>query len=242
MIYQQEFKMLTIIVPVYNEKKFIRVLLKKLIKIIKIKKQIIIIDDGSSDGTTEILKKEFVNNKSISKIIFHKKNSGKGSAIRSAQRFIKGDFVVIQDADLEYNPKDIIKIYNFIKMNQIDVVYGSRVLNKNKYQNTKNFTHLVRIWGNVFLTLISNLINNQNLTDAHTCYKMIRARLFKKLNLREKGFAFCPEVTTKLSKMNCKIYEVSISYNGRTYNDGKKITSIDGLIALISLIKYRLLD
>ena len=164
MIYQQEFKMLTIIVPVYNEKKFIRVLLKKLIKIIKIKKQIIIIDDGSSDGTTEILKKEFLNNKSISKIIFHKKNSGKGSAIRSAQRFIKGDLVVIQDADLEYNPKDIIKIYNFIKKNQIDVVYGSRVLNKNKYQNTKNFTHLVRIWGNVLLTLISNLINNQNLT------------------------------------------------------------------------------
>ena len=242
MIYQQEFKMLTIIVPVYNEKKFIRVLLKKLIKIIKIKKQIIIIDDGSSDGTTQILKKEFLNNKSISKIIFHKKNSGKGSAIRSAQRFIKGDFVVIQDADLEYNPKDIIKIYNFIKKNQIDVVYGSRVLNKNKYQNTKNFTHLVRIWGNVFLTLVSNLINNQNLTDAHTCYKMIRARIFKKLNLRENGFAFCPEVTTKLSKMNCKIYEVSISYNGRTYNDGKKITSIDGLIALISLIKYRLLD
>ena len=242
MIYQQEFKMLTIIVPVYNEKKFIRVLLKKLIKIIKIKKQIIIIDDGSSDGTTEILKKEFLNNKSISKIIFHKKNSGKGSAIRSAQRFIKGDLVVIQDADLEYNPKDIIKIYNFIKKNQIDVVYGSRVLNKNKYQNTKNFTHLVRIWGNVFLTLVSNLINNQNLTDAHTCYKMIRARIFKKLNLREKGFAFCPEVTTKLSKINCKIYEVSISYNGRTYNDGKKITSIDGLIALISLIKYRLFD
>jgi|TARA_B100001093_G_scaffold39601_1_gene33736 glycosyltransferase involved in cell wall biosynthesis len=234
--------MLTIIVPVYNEKKFIRVLLKKLIKIIKIKKQIIIIDDGSSDGTTEILKKEFLNNKSISKIIFHKKNSGKGSAIRSAQRFIKGDLVVIQDADLEYNPKDIIKIYNFIKKNQIDVVYGSRVLNKNKYQNTKNFTHLVRIWGNVFLTLVSNLINNQNLTDAHTCYKMIRARIFKKLNLREKGFAFCPEVTTKLSKINCKIYEVSISYNGRTYNDGKKITSIDGLIALISLIKYRLFD
>ena len=234
--------MLTIIVPVYNEKKFIKVLLKKLIKIIKIKKQIIIIDDGSIDGTTEILKKEFLNNKSISKIIFHKKNSGKGSAIRSAQKFIKGDFVVIQDADLEYNPKDIIKIYNFIKKNQIDVVYGSRVLNKNKYQNTKNFTHLVRIWGNVFLTLVSNLINNQNLTDAHTCYKMIRARLFKKLNLREKGFAFCPEVTTKLSKMNCKIYEISISYNGRTYSDGKKITSIDGLIALISLIKYRLLD
>ena len=234
--------MLTIIVPVYNEKKFIRVLLKKLIKIIKIKKQIIIVDDGSNDGTTEILKKEFLFNKSISKIIFHKNNSGKGSAIKSAQKFIKGDFVIIQDADLEYNPKDIIRIYKFIKKKQVDVVYGSRVLNKNKYQNTKNFTHLVRIWGNVFLTFVSNLINSQNLTDAHTCYKMVRSKLFKKINLREKGFAFCPELTTKLSKMNCNIYEVSISYNGRTYNDGKKITSIDGLIALISLIKYRFLD
>ena len=231
--------MLTIIVPVYNEKKFIRVLLKKLIKIIKIKKQIIIIDDGSSDGTTEILKKEFLNNKSISKIIFHKKNSGKGSAIRSAQRFIKGDFVVIQDADLEYNPKDIIKIYNFIKKNEIDVVYGSRVLNKNKYQNTKNFTHLVRIWGNVFLTLVSNLINNQNLTDAHTCYKMISASLFKKINLREKGFAFCPEVTTKLSKLSCSITEVPISYNGREIKDGKKIRFKDAIIALITIYKYK---
>ena len=234
--------MLTIIVPVYNEKKFIKVLLKKLIKIIKIKKQIIIVDDGSSDGTTAILKNEFLNNKSISKIIFHKKNSGKGSAIRTAQKYIKGDFVIIQDADLEYNPKDIIKIYNFIKKNKIDVVYGSRVLNKNKYQNTKNFTHLVRIWGNVFLTFVSNTINNQNLTDAHTCYKMVKAKLFKKISLRENGFAFCPEVTTKLSKMNYKIYEIPISYNGRTYSDGKKITSIDGLVALVSLVKYRLFN
>ncbi len=234
--------MLTIIVPVYNEKKFIRFLLKKLIKIVKIKKQIIIVDDGSSDGTREILKKEFLNKKSIYKIIFHKENLGKGSAIKSAQKFIKGSYVVIQDADLEYNPKDIVKIYNFLKKKKYQVVYGSRVLNKNKYQNTKNFTHFIRIWGNAFLTLISNLINNQKLTDAHTCYKMFESNIFKKLNLREAGFAFCPEVTTKISKKKIKIFEISISYNGRSYNDGKKITSIDAFVALKSLIKYRFID
>ena len=125
---------------------------------------------------------------------------------------------------------------------QADVVYGSRVLNKNKYQNTKNFTHLFRIWGNVFLTTVSNFINNQNLTDAHTCYKMFRAKIFKNINLREKGFAFCPEVTTKISKKKYKIIEIPISYNGRTYDNGKKITSVDGIIALISLIKYRIIN
>jgi len=234
--------MLTIIVPVYNEKKFIKVLLKKLIKIIKIKKQIIIVDDGSNDGTVDILKKQFLSNKSISKIIFHKKNSGKGSAIKTAQKFVKGNFVVIQDADLEYNPKDINKMYYFIKKKKFHVVYGSRVLNKNKYQNTKNFTHLVRIWGNAFLTMVSNIINNQNLTDAHTCYKMFKSNVFKKLDLCENGFAFCPEVTTKLSKKKIKIYEIPISYNGRTYDDGKNITSIDAIVALKSLIKYRFIN
>ena len=234
--------MLTVIVPVYNEKEFLRLILNKLVKI-KIKKlQIIIVDDGSNDGTTEILKKLYLKNKKINKIIFHKKNSGKGAAIKSAQKYIKEKYVVIQDADLEYNPKDLVKIYDYIKKNKINVVYGSRVLNKNKYQNTKNFTHLIRIWGNIFLTNISNFINNQNLTDAHTCYKMFETKIFKKINLKEKGFAFCPEVTTKLSKKKYKIKEIPISYKGRTYEKGKKITSMDGLIALFSLIKYRLID
>ena len=234
--------MLSIIVPVYNEKKYIKSILKKLIGLKKIKKQIIIVDDGSSDGTTDIIKSEFTESKFVNKIIFHKKNIGKGAAIKSAQKYVKGDYVAIQDADLEYNPRDLIKIYKFIKVNKFDVVYGSRVLNKNKFQNTKNFTHLVRIWGNIFLTKFSNLINNQNLTDAHNCYKVFKKRIFKKINLKEKGFAFCPEVTTKLSKLKYKINEVSISYNGRAYSDGKKITSFDGLIAVYSLIKYRLLD
>ena len=234
--------MLTVIVPVYNEKEFLRLILNKLVKI-KIKKlQIIIVDDGSNDGTTEILKKLYLKNKKINKIIFHKKNSGKGAAIKSAQKYIKEKYVVIQDADLEYNPKDLVKIYDYIKKNKINVVYGSRVLNKNIYQNTKNFTHLIRIWGNIFLTNISNFINNQNLTDAHTCYKMFETKIFKKINLKEKGFAFCPEITTKLSKKKYKIKEIPISYKGRTYEKGKKITSMDGLIALFSLIKYRLID
>ena len=234
--------MLTVIVPVYNEKEFLRLILNKLVKI-KIKKlQIIIVDDGSNDGSTEILKKLYLKNKKINKIIFHKKNSGKGAAIKSAQKYIKEKYVVIQDADLEYDPKDLVKIYNYIKKNKFNVVYGSRVLNKNKFQNTKNFTHLIRIWGNIFLTSVSNFINNQNLTDAHTCYKMFEATIFKKINLKEKGFAFCPEVTTKLSKKKYKIKEIPISYKGRTYERGKKITSMDGLIALFCLIKYRLID
>jgi len=231
--------MLTIIVPVFNEKKFVRTLLKKLINLKGLKKQIIVVDDGSSDGTDIILRKEFEKNKHINKIFFHNKNKGKGAAIKTAQRFIKGKYVAIQDADLEYFPKDLVKIYKYINKKKLDVVYGSRVLNKNEYQNTKNFTHLIRIWGNIFLTFISNVINNQKLTDAHTCYKVFRSKIFKKITLKEKGFAFCPEVTTKISNMNYKIYEISISYNGRSYKDGKKINSLDGLIALIALVKYK---
>ena len=231
--------MLTIIIPVFNEKKYLRLLLSKVISLKHIKTQIIVVDDGSTDGSTEILRNEFLKKKKINRIVFHKHNSGKGSAIKSAQKFIKGKFVAIQDADLEYDPKDLVKIYKKMIKNKYRVIYGSRVLNKNIYQNTKNFTHLIRIWGNIFLTKVSNLINNQNLTDAHTCYKAFDSRVFKKIKLKEKGFAFCPEVTTKLSKQKLSIVEVPISYNGRTYSNGKKITSFDGIIALLSLVKYR---
>ena len=234
--------MLTIIVPVYNEKKTIRAILKKVSNLKNLRKQIIIVDDGSTDGTTEILKNEYFNKKKKYKVIFHKINQGKGAAIKSAQKFIKQKYVAIQDADLEYNPSDLQKIFNFIIDNKYDVVYGSRVLNKNKFQNTRNFTHFVRIWGNIFLTKVSNLINNQDLSDAHTCYKVFRSRIFKKIELKEKGFAFCPEITTKISKRKYLIKEIPISYNGRSYTQGKKITSLDGLIALYSLIRYRLFD
>tara|TARA_B100000287_G_scaffold400906_1_gene420505 strand:+ start:415 stop:1116 length:702 start_codon:yes stop_codon:yes gene_type:complete len=226
---------LTIIIPVYNEIKTIEKLIKKVLKI-NIKKQLIIVDDCSNDGTNEILIKYL---KKIDKLIIHKKNKGKGSAIRSAQKYVKGKYVAIQDGDLEYNPVDLLKIVNFLKKKKLNVVYGSRVLNKNKYENTKNFTHLIRIWGNVFLTKVSNIVNNQNLTDAHTCYKIFRSEIFKKIQLKEDGFAFCPEITTKVAKKKYKIIELPISYRGRTYSQGKKINSYDGLIALFCLIKYR---
>ena len=226
---------LTIIIPVYNEIKTIEKLLKKVLSI-NIKKQLIIVDDCSNDGTNKILIKY---SKKIDKLIVHKKNKGKGSAIRSAQKYVKGKYVAIQDADLEYNPVDLLKIIKFLKKNKLNIAYGSRVLNKNKYENTQNFTHLIRIWGNVFLTKVSNIINKQNLTDAHTCYKIFRSDIFRKIKLQENGFAFCPEITTKIAKKKYKIREIPISYRGRTYSQGKKINSFDGLIALYCLLKYR---
>ena len=226
---------LTIIIPVYNEIKTIEKLLKKVLSI-NIKKQLVIVDDCSNDGTNKILIKY---SKKIDKLIVHKKNKGKGSAIRSAQKYVKGKYVAIQDADLEYNPVDLLKIIKFLKKNKLNIAYGSRVLNKNKYENTQNFTHLIRILGNVFLTKASNIINKQNLTDAHTCYKIFRSDIFRKIKLQENGFAFCPEITTKIAKKKYKIREIPISYKGRTYSQGKKINSFDGLIALYCLLKYR---
>ena len=226
---------LTIIIPVYNEVKTINTLLKKVLDL-KIKKQVIIIDDFSTDGTRKVLLK--YKNK-VNKIIFHNSNLGKGAAIQTARKFIKGRYVVIQDADLEYNPKDLLKLLKKLKRFKLDVVYGSRVLKKNKYQNTKNFTHLIRIWGNVFLTFISNKINKQNLTDAHTCYKMFESNLFKSIDLKENDFAFCPEVNAKISLLNEKILELPISYKGRNIQEGKKIRFTDALKALSTIIKYK---
>ena len=226
---------LTIIIPVYNEIKTIEKLIKKILKI-NIKKQLIIVDDGSSDGTEQILKKY---KSKIDKLIFHKKNRGKGAAIKSGQKHVRGKYIGIQDADLEYDPRDLKKIVNEMSKKNIKVMYGSRVLKKNKFKNTQNFTHIVRIWGNVFLTKASNFLNRQKLTDAHTCYKVFDTRVFKKIKLKEKGFSFCPEITTKISMLNINIEEFPINYIGRTYEQGKKITAFDGLDALYVLAKYR---
>ena len=226
---------LTIIIPVYNEIKTIEKLIKKILKI-KIKNQLIIVDDGSSDGTELILKK-YKNR--IDRLITHKKNLGKGAAIKSGQKFVKGKYIGIQDADLEYDPRDLKKIVNEMDKKNLKVMYGSRVLKKNKFKNTQNFTHIVRIWGNIFLTKASNFLNQQKLTDAHTCYKVFDSKVFKKIKLKEKGFSFCPEITTKISMMNISIEEFPINYIGRTYEQGKKITAFDGLDALYVLAKYR---
>jgi dolichol-phosphate mannosyltransferase len=226
---------LTIIIPVYNEIKTIEKLIKKILKI-NIKKQLIIVDDGSSDGSEKILKKY---KDKIDRLIIHKKNLGKGAAIKSGQKYVKGKYIGIQDADLEYDPRDLKKIVKEMDKKNLKVMYGSRVLKKNKFKNTQNFTHIVRIWGNIFLTKASNFLNRQKLTDAHTCYKVFDSRIFKKIKLMEKGFSFCPEITTKISMMNISIEEFPINYIGRTYEQGKKITAFDGLDALFVLAKYR---
>jgi glycosyltransferase involved in cell wall biosynthesis len=229
---------LSIIIPVYNEKKTILKIIKKINKI-KISKEIIIIDDCSKDGSREIIKK--INQKNIKKI-FHSKNLGKGAAIISAKKshFICGDIVIIQDADLEYYPEDYKKLIKPIINEKFKVVYGSRVLNKKRYFS-KNFSSIFRIFANHILTIFSNFINNQNLTDAHTCYKVFDKFIFKKISLSEKGFAFCPEITTKLSNKNILIKEIPIRYKGRNFTEGKKIKFSDGLDALFTIIKYKLI-
>ncbi len=225
---------LSIIVPVYNEKKTINKILNKIYDLKSIKKEIIVIDDASNDGTTEILKR---NKKKINKLIVHKANKGKGGAIKSAQKFITGNVVVIQDADLEYDPSDYMKLLKFI-IKGYKVVYGSRVLGKNRYLSN-NFSSFMRIFYNHVLTVLSNILNNQKLTDAHTCYKMFKSDIFKSIRLNENGFSFCPEITTKIGLKKIRIIEVPIKYSGRSYEDGKKITYLDGFRAIKSLFKYR---
>lgn len=226
---------LTIIIPAYNEIKTIQDVINKIFNI-KIDKQIIMVDDHSTDGTKEVIEK---NKDKIDKIIFHNINKGKGSAIKSAQEFIKGEYVVIQDADLEYDPDDINSLLLEIENKKFKVVYGSRVLNNIHNKKSQNFSHGLRIFGNIFLTKLSNFINKQNLTDAHTCYKMFDSNLFKSIKLEESGFSFCPEITTKISLLNIKISEIAINYNGRSYQQGKKIQASDGLKAIWTLIKYK---
>ena len=225
---------LTVIVPCYNEKKTI-VKIINLIRKQKLNIQLIVVDDFSDDGTRELLKKLI---KKSEKLILHKRNLGKGAAVRSAQKYIKGKIVIIQDADLEYSPKDYIRLIKPILIKKTNIVYGSRVLNKDRYFNN-SFSSAFRVFANHVLTIISNIVNNQNLTDAHTCYKVLKSEIFNKIKLKESGFSFCPEVTTKISLLNEKIIEVPITYNGRTYDEGKKINFYDGLIALKTLIKYR---
>lgn len=227
---------LSIIVPCFNEKNTIYELIKKIHSEVNFSKEIILIDDCSTDGTRELIKDNI--EKLVDKVIFHEKNLGKGSCIKSSISFITGDLVIIQDADLEYSPKDYSKLITAFKNNKSEVIYGSRVLGKKRYF-LKNFSSIYRIFFNHVLSIITNIVCSQNLTDAHTCYKLFSKKILDKISLKENDFSFCPEITVKFSSLGIKIYEVPISYSGRDYKDGKKIKLIDGLKAIYVIFKYR---
>jgi len=228
--------LVSIIIPCFNEINTLENIIKKILKQRNIKKEIIIIDDGSTDGTKELIKKRIL--KIVDKVLFHKKNKGKGAAIITGIKNAKGNIILIQDADLEYDPSDYSSLISPIINGDALVVYGSRVLYKRRYL-IKKFTSVYRIFFNHLLTITSNIINNQNLTDAHTGYKVFLSPVIKKLDLKENDFAFCPEVNTKLSNFCIKIKEVPISYNGRSYKEGKKIGFKDGLRAIYVILKYK---
>ena len=231
--------LITVIIPCYNENRTISKIIDKILSLKNINLQIIVIDDCSTDGTREILKNEI--SERVDKIIYHNINKGKGAAIKSSIKSIKGDIILIQDADLEYDPMDYYNLLKPFKNKNIKVVYGSRVLGRS-IENKSTLIQKYRIIGNYLLTKFSNLINNQKLTDAHTCYKVFDKDIFFKLNIKEDDFAFCPEVTTKLSNINQKIFEVPISYYGREYEDGKKIRFSDAIKAVKVIIKYKFLN
>jgi glycosyltransferase involved in cell wall biosynthesis len=226
-----EFKKLSIIIPVYNEEKTIAALLEKVKNaIIPLEKDIIVVDDGSKDGSAEILK-----NIDGIRLILHTGNKGKGSAIRTGLNSATGDIIVIQDADLEYDPRDYGKLIKPILENKTAVVYGSRILNK----DNKKQSGILFYAGGKLLSFLTNLLYSSNITDEPTCYKVFRADVIRNIGLKCKGFEFCPEVTAKILKKGIKIYEVPISYNPRTIEEGKKINWKDGARAICTLVKYR---
>lgn len=224
-------KKLSIIIPVFNEESTILAILKKIEKIdLGIKKEIIIVDDASTDGSAEILKTI----SSEYKVIFQKHNAGKGAAIRAGLKMVTGDYVIIQDADLEYDPNDYQKMINLVT-DKNEVVYGSRNLENNLRISNKYY------WGGRLITFFTNLLYGSSLTDVNTCYKLFPTNLLRSLELEQDRFSFCEESTAKVLKSNNTIIEVPIRYYPRHFSEGKKIRAKDGLIAIYTLFKYRIL-
>jgi glycosyltransferase involved in cell wall biosynthesis len=227
---------LSIIIPCFNEALTIEKIINKILNNKNYEKEIIVIDDGSNDGSIEILKNKI--NKSIDHLIINKKNFGKGYSIKKGIEISTGDIILIQDADLEYDPSDYTKIIEPIKNGFADVVYGSRFIGSDE-KRVHLYWHRV---GNFFLTQLSNMFSNINLTDMETCYKAFRADIIKSINLKENRFGFEPEVTAKIAKKKVRIFEVGIKYFGRSYNEGKKINWVDGLSAIKCIIYYNFFD
>jgi glycosyltransferase involved in cell wall biosynthesis len=223
---------LSVVIPVYNEKGTIREIYDT-VRSVDIDKEIILVDDCSTDGTREIL--QGLANETT-RVFMHERNMGKGAALRTGFKNVTGDIIIIQDADLEYDPHQYPKLIQPIVDGKADVVYGSRFVTGD-YRRVLFFWHSL---GNKFLTLLSNMFTNLNLTDMETCYKVFRSEILEKITIEENRFGFEPEITAKLSKMDVRIYEMGISYSGRTYKEGKKIGWKDGVSALKCIIKYNL--
>jgi len=224
---------LSVVIPVYNEKTTIEQLVDR-VKAVKVPKEIIIVDDCSCDGTREIIRGLADDMVSV---VLHQRNMGKGAALRTGLRHATGDIVVIQDADLEYDPEQYPKLIQPILEGKADVVFGSRFVTGD-YRRVLFFWHMV---GNKFLTLLSNMLSNMTLTDMETCYKAFKREVFDKISIEENRFGFEPEITAKIAKLKLRVYETGISYAGRTYAEGKKISWKDGFSALRCIIKYNLL-
>jgi glycosyltransferase involved in cell wall biosynthesis len=225
---------LSVVIPVYNEKNTILYVIDR-VRDVKLEKEIIVVDDCSTDGTREIL--QTLPPSDDLKIILQPQNAGKGAALRKGFSSVSGDIIVIQDADLEYDPAEYPALMQPILANKADVVFGSRFLGGP--HRVLLFWHSV---GNRFLTTLSNMLTDLNLTDMETCYKVFRADILKKITLRENRFGFEPEFTAKVGKARFRIYEVPISYSGRDYSEGKKIGWKDGVAAIYFIFRYTFWD
>ncbi len=226
---------ISIVIPCYNESSTISKIIEKVKNEKNYDKEIIVIDDFSTDGTREILKNDI--SEKIDELILNDRNFGKGYSVRQGIKRARGDIILIQDADLEYDPSDYSKLIEPIKKDYADVVYGSRFVGSEE-KRVLFFWHSI---GNYFLTTLSNMFSNLNLTDMENCYKVFKSEIIKNIELKENRFGFEPEVTAKIAKKNCRIYEVGVKYYGRTYDQGKKIGWKDGVSAIRCIFKYNLL-
>lgn len=234
-------KKISILIPCFNEEKLIAQVLDNIMAVsldYNLDKEIIVVDDGSTDGTQSVLKKYLVKYPSYPiTSILHQKNAGKGAAVQTALAVAAGDIVIIQDADLEYTPKDYNKLLQPVMEGHADVVYGSRFIGTGPHR-VLFFFHTL---GNKFLTFLSNLFSQLNLTDMETGYKVFKTEILRQISLKEKGFGFEPEITAKISRIKAiRIYEVGISYYGRTYEEGKKINWTDAVATIYCIFKYNI--